>query len=466
MFNVKIGDETFSATDGERLFDIFIKHGIKAAHPCGGRGVCGKCKVLVNGKEEFSCRYSVHSDIDVSFFENGDIVSPLNEKEMGETAENPVFVLDVGTTTLALALVSRNTGKTVKTVSRRNPQFPFGADVISRIDYCRKHSPNNLENVLISEINSMLESFSPKSTPDVYVSGNTTMLHILFGVDPSPMGVAPYKPHFTDSLTMPGEKIGIKNIGNVISLPCISAFAGADIVAGMNYVGVPPKDKYNLLVDLGTNAEIAIFSNSNVLCTSAAAGPCFEGVNIACGMSASDGAVCAFRIDEYGNSHIKTVGDASAAGICATGLVDIISELCKHGIIDETGYMECEKYSITDKVYLSQADIRQYQLAKSAVYSAVVTLMKRTGVDFGNIHKLYISGGFSAELNVNSAVKTGLLPQELEEKTFSVNNSSLSGAIKFACGQNGLPEYLKNAEYIDLSTDETFSDLFKNNMEF
>lgn len=466
MFNVKIGNRTYIATDGERLSDVFIKNGIYFSHPCGGRGVCEKCKVLVDGKEMLSCRYTVHSDIVVSFCEIEGVTPRSDGKVADGMSGNLVFALDIGTTALELALVSCDTSTIIKKVSSRNPQSVFGADVISRIDYCRKHSTEPLKNILVAEINALVESFGLKTAPDMYVSGNTVMLHILFGADPSPMGVAPYKPRFTVSFTESGIKIGIKKIGNVISLPCISAFAGADLVAGMNFVGMPPKGKYNLLVDLGTNAETVIFSRNSALCTSAAAGPCFEGVNIVCGMTASDGAVYTFNIGENGEPYFETVGNVPPAGICATGLIDIISELHEHRIIDETGYMECEKYRITDSVYLSQADIRQYQLAKSAVYSAIITLIKKAGADFKDIHRLYISGGFSTKLNVNSAFKTGLLPKELKEKVLAVNNSSLEGTVKFACEKNNLCEYLKNAEYIDLSTDEMFSGLFMNNMEF
>ncbi len=465
MCKVVIDNREFKVQKGKLLSEVLIDNGFSVMHPCGGRGVCGKCRVLVNGKEELSCQYVINSDITVTLPENN-IFSESEITETGVVTKNVCFALDIGTTTLALALVSLDENKIIKVATATNPQVAFGADVISRISYCQNNSVTKLKDSLVNEINCMISGFNIKTVPEMYVSGNTTMLHILFGVDPSSMGVAPYKPQFIESRTEKGEAIGINKVCNVISLPCVAAFVGADLVAGINYIGLPSRGKYNLLVDLGTNAEILLFSEDSVLCTSAAAGPCFEGANISCGMSATDGAIYSLFIDDNNKMNIKTISNITPKGICGTGLIDIISELVRCGIIDETGYMDCENYNLTDGVYLSQKDIRQYQLAKSAVYSAIVTLMNIENIEFSQIENMYISGGFSAKINVENATKTGLLPTELKGKTISINNSSLLGTAKFACEKNNLQTYLENARYIDLSMNPNFSNLFIENMEF
>ena len=205
-----------------------------------------------------------------------------------------------------------------------------------------------------------------------------------------------------------------------------------------------------------------LYNKNTLYCTSAAAGPCFEGANITCGMSATYGAIYSFS----DNGSFKTVNENSAKGICGTGLIDIIAVLLEKGIIDETGYMECEEYFIADTVKLTQKDIRQFQLAKSAVYSGISALLKEKSISFSDIEKLFISGGFSAQINIENAVEIGLLPKELKGRCKQINNSSLLGTVKYACEQNNLSVYLKNAEYIDLSVNSHFSELFIENMEF
>ncbi len=463
MYSIKINDEALFAEKGELLSDVLIRNGKSVSHPCGGKGTCRKCKVLVDGREELSCQYRVSSDVSVSFFMQSEIVSETGAEVKGEITDNMCLCLDIGTTTLALALVSRDTGNIVKVKTATNPQRIFGADVISRIYYCRKNGISKLNLVLITEINRMIADLEMQEDLDIYVSGNVTMLHTFFGVDCSSMGVVPYESQFLEGKTENGEKLGLDNIKNAISLPSIHSFVGADLVAGMNYIGLPEEGRYNLLVDLGTNAEIVLYSKESVICTSAAAGPCFEGANISCGMSATEGAIYKFS-RKNDNMVIDTINKKSPQGICGTGLVDIVAELMDNEI-DKTGFME-EDYKIYGNISLSQADVRQFQLAKSAVYSGIIALINIEKIDFDQIEKVYISGGFSAKINIDNAVKVGLLPNELKEKCVAINNSSLLGTVKFACENNAVNTYTDKAEYIDLSTNPMFSELFIENMKF
>ncbi|MBP3445685.1 MAG: DUF4445 domain-containing protein [Clostridia bacterium] len=459
MHKVEINNRTAYANDGDLLSDVIMQSGGRVSHPCGGKGICKKCLVKVNGKDELSCRYAIRSDITVTFDEEDKIISETGAVATAEKTEKLCLALDIGTTTLALALVSADSGNIIRVTTKNNPQRVFGADVMSRIEYCRKNGIDGLQRPLVDAVNYMIAELDAENL-DMLVSGNVTMLHTFFGIDCSSIGVAPYTPAFLDGRTVSGEKIGL-NVGTVTALPSVHSFVGADIVAGLNYVGLPKNGKYNLLVDLGTNAEIVLFDESSALCTSAAAGPCFEGANISCGMSATEGAVY-----EYAQGKIKTVGNVSPKGICGTGLVDVVAELIKIGTVDETGFMECESLEIADGVEITQADIREYQLAKSAVCSAIITLVKQKSITFDDIETVYISGGFSARINIENATATGLLPRELKEKCVAVNNSSLLGTVKYAAEKNDLSLFTENAVYVDLAASTDFSELFIKNMMF
>ena len=431
--------------------------------PCGGKGTCGKCRVKVNGTYTLACQYIINTDVEVEAPEMSEIVSESGLYESGQITKNLCLALDIGTTTLALALVSFDEKKVIRVVTATNPQRVYGADVMSRIEYCQTHSVRDLQDALIAEINRMIGELGV-SADTMYVSANVTMLHTLLGVDCTSIGVFPYTPAFLERKKVTADALGIKGVRAVITLPSVASFIGADIVAGLNLIGLPDDGKYNLLIDLGTNAEIVLYSSKSGIATSAAAGPCFEGANISCGMGATAGAIYSFGLN-YGHAEYKTIGDVTPRGICGTGLIDIISELLKNGIIDESGYMDGD-YPLCEDIYLSADDVRQYQLAKSAVYSAILSLMKTEGIGFEDISKMYISGGFSAKINISHATSTGLLPRELTQKAEVLNNSSLQGTVKYACKSGDIESFADMIKYVDLSENPYFTELFIKNMMF
>lgn len=458
--NVKItvDGRELRARAGTRLSELL---GID--QPCGGRGLCGKCRVRVNGEYRLACQYIIESDITVETEAVGDVLSVTGAEPSGRETENMCLALDVGTTTLALALVSLDDKRVVRVATAPNPQRRFGADVISRIDYCTRNTVAPLHSVLTETVNRMIKSIGAGELDELFVSANVTMLHTLFGVDCSSMGVAPYTPAFLESRRQSAETLGIEGVRTVVSLPSIAAFVGADIVAGLNLLDAPTQSKHHLLVDLGTNAEIVLFSAQSGVATSAAAGPCFEGANISCGMSATEGAVCSFAINE-GRPLYKTIGGGIARGVCGTGLIDLIAELLRCGVIDETGYME-EDYPLSDAVTLERDDVRQFQLAKSAVYSAILCLMRERGIGFEDIDKMYVSGGFSSAVNVRNAVLCGLLPRQLEGRTVTLHNSSLLGTVKYVCSGGDVDAIVRKIAYLDLADSPDFARLFIENMK-
>lgn len=458
LVHVSVNGKIMLVQPGTTLSEI-----LDIEKPCGGKGTCGKCRVKVNNKDTLACRYTITSDISVETSEPAEIFSLTGVDESGTAANNLCFVLDIGTTTLALALVSLEEQQAVRVITATNPQRKFGADIITRIDYCQKNSVHALHNTLITEINRMISQFAI-TADTMYISANVTMLHTFFGVDCSSIGIAPYTPAFLESKKEQAGSLGLKGVKTVVSLPSVASFVGADIVAGLHYADMPPDGKYNLLIDLGTNAEVVLYSNASGVATAAAAGPCFEGANISCGMPAAKGAIYAFQL-HHGCAQYKTIANQPPTGICGTGLIDLIAELVKNGIIDQTGHMD-EDYILSDSVYLSCKDVRQYQLAKSAVYSAILTLMKTMEVDFSDIAAMYVSGGFSGKMNIANAADSGLLPRQLTDKAIALHNSSLQGAIKYACQGGDISRLTHMIQYIDLSSDPYFSQLFMENMLF
>ncbi|MBR5224301.1 MAG: DUF4445 domain-containing protein [Clostridia bacterium] len=448
------------------LSDALSSFGYAVPHPCGGRGTCGKCKVQVNGVSALACRTTLFEDAEVILPEKEEIVSVTGAEESGQMTGQVCFCLDIGTTTLALALVSLGEGRIIRSTTAPNPQRAFGADVISRIDSCTRNGSEDLQRVLLEKVQEMisglLSAFSLPFVDTLYAAGNTTMLHLFFGVDCSSMGVSPYTPAFLDQRSVCGKALGLFGVKSVVSLPGIAAFVGADIVSGIRYVGMPEKGEHSILLDLGTNAEIALLSEDRILCTAAAAGPCFEGANISCGMSASPGAVCAVTAD----GACTVIGGGEAKGLCATGLIDAVAMGVRKEIIDETGYLEDETMEICPGVVLTQKDVREFQLAKSAIRAGVECLIRQAGVSFADISHFYVAGGFSAGLNVHNAAFIGLIPDELKGKFVGVNNASLLGCVRHACSPETCAIPLSRAHYADLSSDPLFTQLFMEYMMF
>ncbi len=472
MPDVLVNGKPFYAPMGEPLTAVLARLGIPTDHPCGGRGTCKKCTVLVNGKPELACQYiirehvSVEVDIPPTIHVPALEPCPTVEPWVHLPVEHTALVLDIGTTTMTLYATDTRTGQLVWGSSANNPQRAFGADVMSRIAYAAEHGTEPLTSVLRAEVQRLIDRVSSHcQLPPVtlYAAGNTTMLHLFLGVDPTPMGAAPYSPAFLEEKHLAPDACGLRGVTSVTTLPGISAFVGADLVAGLHHVGLPASpDRWRLLIDLGTNAEILLYNHEKILCTAAAAGPCFEGACISSGMSASRGAICFYDLD----GTCGTIEDVPPEGICGTGLVDAVAVLLERGIIDETGYMEPPVFYLCEGVSLIQEDIRQYQLAKSAIHAAIEALVRRAGIAWEDIEQMSIAGGFACLINVENAVRTGLLPRELADRCAPETNTALLGTARYAHDGVDLSAYITRAEYVDLAADPYFSERFMEGMMF
>lgn len=427
--------------------------------------------------------------------------------ESGDTSNTFYgMAMDVGTTTIACYLIDMINGETVDITSQVNKQRQYGADVISRINYTIENIDGIevLKKSILSQINEMVEVLCSKnrvSKNTIYnmtIAGNTIMIQMLLGIPCVNISMAPYTPVFIDDMDFKAEDIGI-NIGGMVSvLPGISGYVGSDITAGILASGMTESEKYSILLDLGTNGELALGNSKGIVACSTAAGPAFEGANIKYGIGGVKGAIAKIELSPLltfsGEKIYKTIGDELPIGICGSGVLDAVSELLKHGVIDETGRMldldEIENVDLRRRVvaidkmkqflveesgknntpiYFTQKDVREVQLAKAAISAGIKILISEKGISYEEIDKIYIAGGFGNFMDINSTINIGMLPKELEGKVYSIGNSAGSGARMYLLSQEQREKALqikKSTTYIELSTRADFQDHFMDSIMF
>ncbi len=482
-------------TDGrDFLLKVLRDHGFDVYAPCGGNGTCGKCKVWL--KEEgsvTSCIYYIQEDLDLVLPDRKEASILVSQHEY--TVKVPFMpgasinistyphgvAMDIGTTTLAFYLVNLITGTIVETRAMVNPQTRFGGDVITRINHAaqNKGGLEELQHAIIEAINVQLEHFVEVSgiqyndLVKLTIAGNTTMLHLLMGVDPLPIALAPFNAPFIDEQVVDGKtlKLRCNPEAEVKLLPSISAYVGADIVAGI--ASIKPDDAYEryLFMDIGTNGELALVTPEKVWCCATAAGPAFEGARISCGLGAVVGAISTFEKGKF-----SVIGDETPIGICGSGLIDVVAYMVEEGLVNSDGLLEKDfelvPASKSDNGYpisITQSDIREVQLAKSAIAAGVNILMKNAGVRHQDIDAVFLAGGFGNYINKESAMKIGLISPEFKDKIISLGNTSGTGAV-LALRSIRFDEVLENlrarTEYIELSGDDDFTLDFAMNMMF
>lgn len=434
---------------GESLLNILAAHGCAIAAPCGGNGTCGKCKVrLLSGRvagavpdengDVLACRAAVVEDltlelnVDRQVGEDRTLRVPATGSGTGVGA-----ALDIGTTTLALCTVDISTGTVLETCTALNPQGVLGADVLSRIRAWGDGKGTLLQRLLLDRVRTMLVNVGG-AVRELTVAANTTMLHLLLGVDPTSLGTFPFLPQFTAMQVRSGVLLGLP-AETVRLLPSADGYIGSDAVAGVLACGMDERKETCLLVDIGTNGEMILSHRGRLYAASAAAGPALEGACIECGMGGVRGAIDRVTANN-GTLSIGTVGDATPRGICGSGLVDLIALLLRERLIDENGtwthfsgsplarFRVGDRFCVCEDVYLSQRDIRQYQLAKSAIASGIEILLSESGVRADEVARVYLAGGLGCCMSVVSAAQTGLLPRVLAERAEGVGNTALAGA--------------------------------------
>ena len=404
--------------------------------------------------------------------------------------------IDIGTTTVTMVLTDLQTGRLLAKGSSGNGQIRYGADVINRIiEQGRAGGKKKLQDAIIKETLTPIianlcktADISVRSILRLAIGANTTMNHLLLGVDAEPVRMEPYIPSFFgwEGLLAGDLKLPANPLAPVLIAPNIGSYVGGDITAGTLASNIWDKDEMSLFIDLGTNGEL-VFGNRDFLMSCAcSAGPAFEGGDISCGMRATDGAVEACTIDKVTmGPTLSIIGeeDQRCVGICGSGIIDIISELFRCGIINAKGLFVREgdrvrrdqhgmgRYVLADaaesetgrEVAINEVDIDNFIRAKGAIFSAIDTLLQSVDMTVDCIDKVYVAGGIGSGINMKNAVNIGMFPDVELEKFQYIGNSSLTGAYAMVMSDPAnekCAEVAANMTYLELSTYPGYMDSF------
>lgn len=484
---VRRGDATWTIPfeSGQRLDEVLIAHDLAVPRPCGGRGVCGKCAVELSGQvsapnaaerragRRLSCQALLMGDAlavlpDDAGMEQIALFSDAAARAVKPTAGRLGAAVDIGTTTLACKLYDLRDGTCLSEAGRRNPQTAVAADVMGRVGHAMDGGLDTLRRQAGEAVEGMLREscaragVSFEALDALVVTGNTTMLYLLTGRDPRALSHAPFlADHLFDEET---ELFGRRTY----LPPCMHAFVGADISCAVLAAGQCDGDGISLLTDIGTNGEIALWKDGVLRVASTAAGPAFEGAGISCGCGSVRGAIDRVWL-EGKEVRAHTIGEASAVGVCGSGLIDAIAAFLRRGDIEETGATEEERLALRDGVALMPKDIRAVQLAKAAIAAGMETLMRSAQTAPEEIGTLYIAGGFGSHLNVDSAATIGLIPDALAGSVRILGNAALAGAARLLLDTDAIARIraiCARATFVNLGGDPLFNELYVDHMFF
>jgi uncharacterized 2Fe-2S/4Fe-4S cluster protein (DUF4445 family) len=410
--------------------------------------------------------------------------------EAGDTtAACYAVAVDIGTTMVDASVIDLNLGREVATLSALNPQIAYGMDVLSRISSCQDSQlkVRELQQLIIKRINSLLKQFadtldiSRKSIYQLAVVGNPTMLHLFAGVNPRSIGRAPYVPVFSRGLQFKPADCGIEISpgGEVFLLPSVSAYIGADIVAGMLVAGLPESTRPAIFIDLGTNGEVVLAADHKLLATSCAAGPALEGMNISCGMPALPGAI--ERVFFNQELEFRTIGGGPPQGLCGSAVIDLAAEMIRCGVVDNRGRFKGREELLPGehpwlaqyvaeiggeptlvlyqdkqcRVHFSQTDFRQIQLARGAICSAMEVLLTEAGLKMPDIKRFILAGRFGKSIRAESFKHLGVIPAGFAGQLDYIGNSAKTGAMMTLINSGYRQEterLCRNIATIELST--------------
>ena len=552
---------TLEVDSGTTLLDALRQAGLQPDAPCSGRGLCGKCTVILEdsrgrrqvracqtrvegpltldtgGREQDHVILSGGPDtrfridpvcrrgavnlppaqagqsharrlklaLEAHFGESMDWIRPdlglaselygllrdcdtlhviLGASGLLSISREPVpcyaVALDIGTTTLVGYLLDPDTGRHLATCSRINPQTQYGADVILRADYAAKHGTAPLTDCLRSSLRELVESLAREAGIcrehifSICAVGNTCMHHLLLGISPASLVRAPYSPVLEEMLVCPARELElpIHPRGEVILLPNIAGFLGADTMACLLCTRPDLSEGVTLMLDIGTNGELVLGSREGILACSTAAGPAFEGANIECGMRGARGAVDHVAL-EQGRFRFTTLGDQAPGGICGSGLIDLTACLLDADLLSPTGVLKVpgERFLLSEDppVYITQKDIRQLQLAKAAIAAGIRVLLQQAGLTPSHVDRVLVAGAFGSYMDPRSACRIGLIPPQLRQKVRPIGNAAGEGAALALLDRRTLADSRALAERItftELASSPDFQEYFVDELEF
>ncbi|MGH3207515.1 MAG: ASKHA domain-containing protein [Trebonia sp.] len=427
--------------------------------------------------------------------------------EPGDTTDRAFgLAFDLGTTTVVATLLDLSTGTPVAVESMLNKQQPFGADVIARIsatmlDPAARDKLRQLAQETLAELGTAVceaGGVRPEEVYEVALAGNATMVHLVLGIDPEPLGVAPF---IMSARLLP--EVRARDLGvpahpqaRAVVFPAFGAYVGGDITAGLLASGMDRDPRIRLFIDIGTNCEIVLGGRDWLLATAAPAGPAFEGASIRCGMRAADGAIEAVAVTEDGDTKLTVIGDTSPAGLCGSGLVDAVAALADAGIIDQsgrfvdtealTGSALADRLTVIGKervfvlhwsadrdpatsVYLSQRDVRELQFAKAAIATGWRILLEEAGLTTADIKQVLLAGSFGSYLSAKSAIRIGLVPDVGPRRIIAAGNVAGEGAkmaLLSVRDRAAALALLEEVKYVELSDRQDFNDRFIDQLGF
>lgn len=487
---------------GENLLQILRRADAAPEAPCGGHGTCGKCRVEIENTKGRRAVPACQTEIT----ENLTVYLPEAEKQktqilsvgqeaklvLNPYAEGYLAAFDIGTTTVVGYLLDGGSGQEIASASMLNPQAPFGADVISRIQCARQGERAEMTQAIREGLEKLIDEMCKKAEVQsaeigiVSIVANPCMQQLFMGMEVDNLAAVPFAPALTKAECRPAkEYLTSCENAKLLVVPDISGYVGADTLGCILSTEMDRAEENVLLVDIGTNGEMVLISGGRMAACSTAAGPALEGAKIQCGMRGAPGAIDHVQFEKDGlKNHV--IGEKEAAGICGSGLIDAVAVMKRLGIINKRGRIQTKEslpefaerldeaegeriFWLTDKVYLTQQDIREVQMAKGAIAAGIELMAEHLSLQVEQIDRVLLAGAFGSFMDADSACDIGLLPACLRTRINVVGNAAGSGSKMLACDREELrhtQELADRIEFIELAGLPGFQRCFARNMNF
>lgn len=518
---------TITVPVGSTLLAAARLAGVEIDAPCGGLGRCGSCRVQANGAlapasaEEqellggagmaagvrLACRARAMGDVDVTVPERSRearvvtsapqrplVIEPPAERGIATLGTPIGAAIDLGTTTVAVLLMDLKTGESLAVAGDTNDQRAFGADVLSRVVHASAGGALELQKVAADQLELLLGAAlqradqSADRLAEMVVVGNTAMTGLLLGADVSPLGEAPYSGAPIAEARVPAHAVGLTAFPSLDILvpPGVSAFVGSDITAGMLAVGLAERVTPTLFIDLGTNGELVLAARGELLAASTAAGPALEGASISCGMRAEPGAIERVSLDGESLS-LGVIGEREPAGVCGSGLLDLIATLLDAGLLDATGkFVDSAEgvlgerlterdgirgfvVDVSNNIVLTQKDVRAVQLAVAAVRAGIDLLLAEAKLAQRDVVTALVAGGFGYHVRAESLARLGLIPATWIDRVAFEGNTALAGARMYLANsavRRQAGELAARVRTVDLAAHPEFQQRFLRALTF
>ena len=463
---------TLPAEPGQTLLEVLRGAGLSMDAPCGGHGLCGKCRVTLaepdGDREVLACRTKVARDVTVRLPESAAPgISVLTDDRGAAVTPDPVppeapylAAFDVGTTTVVCYLLDGRTGRQLDCASMLNPQYPFGADVISRIQCALGGREAELTDAIRGGMGQLIgqvcagAGISPAQFCRMAVVGNPCMQQLFLGISPRNLAAPPFPPALTQAETRPcAPYLPACTAAELLVVPDLSGYVGADTMGCILSARLYEAGTATLLVDIGTNGEMVLGGRDGMVACATAAGPALEGARICCGMRGGPGAIDHVWVED-GALRVSVIGGGEARGICGSGLIDAAAVLVDQGLANRRGRLRAngsplsdrlrpaddgqDAFFLTDRVFLTQQDVRELQLAKGAIAAGIRLMADALGLTMDAIGRVLLAGAFGSYLRPESACRIGLLPPELAGRVTAIGNAAGAGARLLACRRDQL----------------------------